>query len=143
MARITVEDCLTKETNRFGLVLLASKRAKQILEGAPSLISSKNKAVVTALREIAAGKVHFMSDEEMAKQKEQQKIKDQEMLVKEQNGNGVSMPENGHGITFGASVSVASVLDESSEDSDESDDDLDDEEASNDDDDDSDDDDEL
>lgn len=67
MARITVEDCLTKETNRFALVLLAAKRTKQILHGSKTLISdAKNKAVVNALREIAAGKVRFMTEEERA-----------------------------------------------------------------------------
>src|SRR5262245_45803233 len=65
MARITVEDCLTKETNRFALVLLAAKRTKQILHGSKMLIPDiKNKAVVNALREIAAGKVRFMTEEE-------------------------------------------------------------------------------
>jgi DNA-directed RNA polymerase subunit omega len=65
MARITVEDCLTKETNRFALVLLAAKRTKQILHGSKALITdAKNKAVVNALREIAAGKVRFMTEEE-------------------------------------------------------------------------------
>jgi DNA-directed RNA polymerase subunit omega len=65
MARITVEDCLTKETNRFALVLLAAKRTKQILHGSKALIAdAKNKAVVNALREIAAGKVRFMTEEE-------------------------------------------------------------------------------
>ncbi len=67
MARITVEDCLTKETNRFALVLLAAKRTKQILHGSKLMIEDpKNKAVVTALREIAAGKVRFMTEEERA-----------------------------------------------------------------------------
>ena len=66
MARITVEDCLTKETNRFALVLLAAKRAKQILHGSPILISEKrdNKEIVTSLREIAAGAVRFMTEDE-------------------------------------------------------------------------------
>ena len=65
MARITVEDCLTKETNRFALVLLSAKRTKQILHGSKALIAdAKNKAVVNALREIAAGKVRFMTEEE-------------------------------------------------------------------------------
>ncbi len=67
MARITVEDCLTKENNRFSLVLLAAKRAKQLLNGSKLLVTeSKNKSVVSALREIAAGKVRFMSAEEAA-----------------------------------------------------------------------------
>jgi DNA-directed RNA polymerase subunit omega len=65
MARITVEDCLQYENNRFALVLLASKRAKQLLSGASALISeSKNKSIVTSLREIAAHKVRFMTQEE-------------------------------------------------------------------------------
>jgi DNA-directed RNA polymerase subunit omega len=67
MARITVEDCLTQENNRFSLVQLASKRTKQILQGGTVQISDKrNKAVVTALREIAGGKVRFMTPEETA-----------------------------------------------------------------------------
>ncbi|MCC6933423.1 MAG: DNA-directed RNA polymerase subunit omega [Deltaproteobacteria bacterium] len=59
MARITVEDCLAIENNRFSLVCLAAKRAKQLLSGKQAVTDSKNKAVVTALREIAAGKVHY------------------------------------------------------------------------------------
>jgi DNA-directed RNA polymerase subunit omega len=57
MARITVEDCLEKLPNRFDLVILGAKRAKQLLEGAKPLVESDNREVVVALREIAAGKV--------------------------------------------------------------------------------------
>jgi DNA-directed RNA polymerase subunit omega len=57
MARITVEDCLETVENRFQLVLLGAKRAKQLLKGSRPLIDSDNKEVVTALREIAARKV--------------------------------------------------------------------------------------
>ena len=57
MARITVEDCLERVDNRFQLVLLAAKRAKQLLKGSRPLLDSDNKEVVTALREIAATKV--------------------------------------------------------------------------------------
>lgn len=57
MARITVEDCLAKVGNRFLIIQMAIKRVKQYREGYPPLIESKNKEVVTALREIAAGKV--------------------------------------------------------------------------------------
>lgn len=57
MARITVEDCLKKVPSRFTLVHLASQRARNILKGARHLVESDNKAVVTSLREIAAGKV--------------------------------------------------------------------------------------
>ena len=62
MARITVEDCLEKigDDNRFRLVHLAVERVKQRRQGAPLLIPPrKNKEVVMALREIAAGEVMF------------------------------------------------------------------------------------
>ncbi len=60
MARITVEDCLEKEPNRFALVRLASVRAKQLLSGHAAVSDTQgNRAVVSALREIADGKVRF------------------------------------------------------------------------------------
>jgi DNA-directed RNA polymerase subunit omega len=59
MARITVEDCLEKVPNRFELVLLASKRAKQLLKGARPLVQTENKEIVTSLREIAANQVRM------------------------------------------------------------------------------------
>ncbi len=57
MARITVEDCLEKVPNRFELSLLAARRAKMLIKGARPLVESTNKEVVTALREVAAGRV--------------------------------------------------------------------------------------
>jgi DNA-directed RNA polymerase subunit omega len=66
MARVTVEDCLEREENRFALVVLASQRCRQLMKGSPSLVHSKNKAAVTALREIAAGKVHFDASSHVA-----------------------------------------------------------------------------
>jgi DNA-directed RNA polymerase subunit omega len=57
MARITVEDCQERVDNRFLLVQMAIKRVHQFREGYEPLVDSKNKEVVTALREIAAGKV--------------------------------------------------------------------------------------
>jgi DNA-directed RNA polymerase subunit omega len=57
MARITVEDCLEKVNNRFLIVQMAIKRVKQYHEGYEPLVASKNKEIVTALREIAEGKV--------------------------------------------------------------------------------------
>lgn len=59
MARVTVEDCLEREENRFALVVLASARTRQLMKGADPLVRSKNKPAVTSLREIAAGKVTF------------------------------------------------------------------------------------
>ena len=58
MARVTVEDCLRQVENRFALVHLAVRRVLQLRKGAAPLIDApKNKEVVVALREIAAGKV--------------------------------------------------------------------------------------
>ena len=59
MARITVEDCLAQVPNRFELVLLGARRAKSLLKGARPLVDSDNKEVVTALREVASGKVRL------------------------------------------------------------------------------------
>ena len=58
MARITVEDCLKNVDNRFALIHLAAKRVRQLRKGAEPLIVSKNKDIVVALREIAAGRVY-------------------------------------------------------------------------------------
>lgn len=56
MARITVEDCLDKIDNRFEMVLTATKRARQIANGAEPLVEEENdKPTVIALREIADG----------------------------------------------------------------------------------------
>ena len=63
MARITVEDCLEKVPNRFELVLLAARRAKQLLKGARPLVESDNTDIVTALREIGEEKVRLHYDE--------------------------------------------------------------------------------
>jgi len=58
MARITVEDCLEKIPNRFVLCHIAAKRAKQFKKNSASpLVETKNREVVTALREIAQGKL--------------------------------------------------------------------------------------
>ncbi len=57
MARITVEDCLDRVDNRFGLIHLAANRVRQLRKGAEPLVVCKNRDTVVALREIAAGKV--------------------------------------------------------------------------------------
>ncbi|HEY2567263.1 MAG TPA: DNA-directed RNA polymerase subunit omega [Candidatus Aquirickettsiella sp.] len=59
MARITVEDCLKKIKNHFELVILASKRARQIAKGGMAMVDPENdKPTVIALREIADGKLN-------------------------------------------------------------------------------------
>ena len=60
MARVTVEDCLLHVKNRFELVLLAAKRARQLSHGQEALVPWDNdKPTVVALREIAEGHVNF------------------------------------------------------------------------------------
>ena len=64
MARVTIEDCLKRIPNRFYLVHVATKRVRQLLEGSPRLVkASSNEDVVTALREIAAGKVFIKKED--------------------------------------------------------------------------------
>lgn len=60
MARVTVEDCLEHVENRFELVMIASKRARDIsVRGAQPLVEWENdKPTVVALREIAEGKIN-------------------------------------------------------------------------------------
>ena len=58
MARITIEDCLARFTNRFELTLAATYRARQIASGSTPLVEAeRDKPTVIALREIAAGKI--------------------------------------------------------------------------------------
>ena len=59
VARVTVEDCLDRVDNHFALCILAAERARQLAAGAAPLVVCHNKAAVTALREIARGKVFF------------------------------------------------------------------------------------
>jgi len=60
MARITVEDCVTKIPNRFELVMLAAQRARDVSAGAPLTVERDNdKNPVVALREIAEGTVEL------------------------------------------------------------------------------------
>ncbi len=59
MARITIEDCLKNVDNRFELILVASKRARQLAKGVvePTVETDNDKPTVLALREIAEGNV--------------------------------------------------------------------------------------
>ena len=66
MARITLEDCLTRIPNRFELILLGAKRARQLFKGGKPLLETDNREIVTALREIAAGKVRKAEADESA-----------------------------------------------------------------------------
>ncbi len=63
MARVTIEDCLSRVENMYELVHLATRRARQLYKGAEPLVRSKNRVIVTSLREIAAGKVRLSANE--------------------------------------------------------------------------------
>jgi DNA-directed RNA polymerase subunit omega len=66
MARVTIEDCLKEMSNRFALVHMAGQRVRQLRRGAAPRVASKNKDVVVALREIAAGRVTVIPPDEEA-----------------------------------------------------------------------------
>ena len=75
MARITVEDCLDNVDNRFELVMVSSKRARQIQTGGkdPMVAADNDKPTVIALREIAEGHVNadiLTREEEMDAEQE-------------------------------------------------------------------------
>ena len=84
MARITVEDCLEHVDNRFDLVLLAARRARQIAQGADPLVPAENdKPTVIALREIAENLVSKSGMDEMEAQHEIERIASDDELVRE------------------------------------------------------------
>jgi len=63
MARVTVEDCMDKVPNRFALVLLVARRAKQLMKGSELTVATRgNKLIVSAIREVAASNVLFDHD---------------------------------------------------------------------------------
>ncbi|MEZ5503007.1 MAG: DNA-directed RNA polymerase subunit omega [Halioglobus sp.] len=69
MARVTVEDCLENVANRFELVMVASKRARQLATGGkdPMVQEESDKPTVIALREIAEG---FVTNEILRRESE-------------------------------------------------------------------------
>ena len=84
MARITVEDCLEHVENRFDLVLLAARRARQIAQGADPLVPAENdKPTVIALREIAENLINESSMDEMEAQAEIEKIATDDDLIRQ------------------------------------------------------------
>ena len=84
MARITVEDCLEHVENRFDLVLLAARRARQIAQGADPLVPPENdKPTVIALREIAENLISTDAMDEMEAQAEIEKIATDDDLIRQ------------------------------------------------------------
>ncbi len=62
MARVTTEDCLLHVDNKYELVHVATRRVRQLGKGSEPLVRSKNRMIVTALREVAAGKIRVFYD---------------------------------------------------------------------------------
>ncbi len=84
MARITVEDCLENVENRFELVLLAARRARQILAGSDPMVPEDNdKATVIALREIADGLISNTGMDDMEAKQAMSAISTEDELIKE------------------------------------------------------------
>lgn len=84
MARITVEDCLEHVANRFDLVMLASRRARQIAQGAEPLVPAENdKPTVIALREIAEGLISADGMDEMEAKREIERISTDDDLIRQ------------------------------------------------------------
>ncbi len=84
MARITVEDCLEHIENRFDLVLLAARRARQISQGADPLVPAENdKPTVIALREIADNLITSSTMDEMEAQAEIEKNATDDDLIRQ------------------------------------------------------------
>jgi len=78
MARVTVEDCLHNVDNRFQLVLVAAKRARQLTMGKEPMVDWENdKATVVALREISAGLVdRSILEKEVEEEKKEETLED-------------------------------------------------------------------
>ncbi|OOZ13681.1 DNA-directed RNA polymerase subunit omega [Solemya velum gill symbiont] len=82
MARVTVEDCLEHVDNRFDLVLLATRRARQLSAGVEPLLPEENdKPTVIALREIAEGLVSNESlDAALAVEEVTEEINEEDLI---------------------------------------------------------------
>jgi DNA-directed RNA polymerase subunit omega len=92
MARITVEDCLNNVNNRFTLIHMVAKRVRQLRKGAEPTINSKNRDIVMSLREIAAGNIDILTEEEALRLAESQL----ELLTEEAEG-AATEEENAEG----------------------------------------------
>ena len=105
MARITIEDCLEKVSNRFELVLIASERVKQLNKGMEPLVSPENeKNTIIALREIANGNIQIEDAEELVVQNFQKEI------PKEQRNNEIPISDG-----FGSPLSEEDAAEKESD----------------------------
>ncbi|VAX13430.1 DNA-directed RNA polymerase omega subunit [hydrothermal vent metagenome] len=104
MARVTVEDCLENVDNRFELVLVASKRARQLAMGKEPLVEEENdKPTVIALREIAEGLIGPEILDEVPEVQEEVILDE---VVEEESATVSSEGDNG-GIDVAAAIKAA------------------------------------
>ncbi|NOZ37800.1 MAG: DNA-directed RNA polymerase subunit omega [Gammaproteobacteria bacterium] len=104
MARVTVEDCLENVDNRFELVLVASKRARQLAMGKEPLVDEENdKPTVIALREIAEGLVGPEILDEVPEVPEEVALEE----VSTEESVTVSSEGDGGGIDVAAAIKAA------------------------------------
>lgn len=120
MARITVEDCLEKIQNRFALIILASKRTKQLLTGSGLTIEDRreNKAVVNSLREISEGTVRFKTEEDLQREREkalQKREAELALAAEAESSNGSPHSEVGGSDVDDSEINQASTSGEAGE----------------------------
>jgi len=96
MARVTVEDCLKNVKNRFELVIVASKRARQLMRGKePKVEWDNDKPTVVALREIAAGFTNINNINSLDTHEEPQlTIIQEEVIVIEKSADPIERPSS-------------------------------------------------
>jgi DNA-directed RNA polymerase subunit omega len=92
MARITVEDCLAVVPNRFDLIVMAAKRARQLHAGVEPLLenSERDKPTVLALREIAAGKITSQEIDKIEREEKERAARDAVAWVMPEGSNSAS-----------------------------------------------------
>jgi len=87
MARVTVEDCVRYYPNRFEMVLLSSRRARQLLNGLPAMLETEgDKPAVQALREMGEG---FVSWDSLFEQDDQERRR-QAAFAEEEGAEGAA-----------------------------------------------------
>lgn len=105
MARVTVEDCLKKVPNRFLLVHAATKRARQLMKGSSPMIKGyRNREIVMALRELAAGKVSVIKNSKQLKELIEEKIETIELKPESLTKEGVILPTEESLLQEGISI---------------------------------------
>jgi len=88
MARVTVEDCIRYYPNRFEMVLLSSRRARQLLNGMPPMLDTEgDKPAVQALREMGEG---FVSWDVLFEQDEQERRRVAAFAAEEEAAEGAA-----------------------------------------------------